>query len=91
MRLALIAAFTVVSACIPAQGTRPQIGGRPGDGGREITPGRTTQQSGLGSKKVSGKEDPNVLLAADVMRCTFSEAKFRETAIGESVLCAWSK
>ena len=90
MRLALIAGFAVVAACVPAQ-SRPELGGRPGDGGREMPTGMTTQPTGLGSKKVSGKEDPNVLLAADGMRCYVSEAKFRETAIGESVLCAWSK
>ena len=89
MRHALMAGFAVVSACVPP--TRPELGGRPGEGGREMPPGMTTQPTGLGSKKVSGKEDPNVLLAADGMRCYVSEAKFRETAIGESVLCAWSK
>ena len=90
MRSALIAGFAIVTACIPPQGA-PQIGGRPGDGGREMPPGMTTPQSGVASKKVSGKEEPNVLLAADRTRCTVSEDKYRETAIGESVLCAWSK
>jgi len=56
-----------------------------------MPPGVTTQQSGLASKKVSGKEEPNVLLAADRTRCTVSADKYRETAVGESVLCAWSK
>lgn len=91
MSVRLLVVIAVVAGCVPSQGTRPQIGGRPGDGGREMPTGMTAQQSGFSSKKVSGKEDPNVLLAADGMRCTVRADKYRETAIGESVLCAWSR
>lgn len=92
MRLALIVVLGVATACMPTRSnTRPDIGAMPGDGGRDMPVGTTAPRSELGSKKVNGKEDPNLLLAADRSRCTVSAAKYRETAIGESVLCAWIK
>jgi hypothetical protein len=51
----------------------------------------TTTRTGLSSKKVNGKEEPNVLLAADRTRCIVGADKFRETSIGESVMCAWTQ
>ena len=89
MKAALLVVLVIGTACIPSQNTRPQIGARPGDGGREMPPAMTAPRSGLTSKKVSGKEDPDVLFAADRTRCTVSVEKYREVSIGESVFCAW--
>jgi hypothetical protein len=90
MRLALLVAFSVATACVPTN-THPEIGGLPNDRGRSVPAGVTAPRSEVASKKVSGKEDPNVLIAADRTRCTVSADKYREVALGESVLCAWAK
>ena len=92
MRFTGVAILLVTTACVPAiltGRTRPQ---GPGDGGRELPPGVSAgTQAQWASKKVNGKEDPNVLIAADQMRCTVTVEKYREVALGESVFCAWAK
>jgi hypothetical protein len=90
MRAVLLLVAVVALAChkIPS---RPPIGGQPGEGGRELPPSIRTGESELSSRIVKGKEEPNILLADDRSRCRVSEKKYRETAIGEAVLCAWRK
>lgn len=88
--VALFVALSVTTACVTRPSTRPDIGGLPDDRGRAVPTGVTASRSDVASKKVSGKEDPNVLIAADRSRCTVSADKYREVAIGESVLCAWA-
>jgi hypothetical protein len=93
MKRALIVVLAMTAACIQRTTGRPQIGpAGPGEGGRDMPPAMTTTtRTGLSSKKVNGKEEPNVLLAADRTRCIVSAEKFRETSIGESVLCGWGQ
>jgi hypothetical protein len=91
MRALLIVVAMVAFGCRnpTLEGGRPPIGGRPGEGGRELPPGMRAGQSDLNSKIVKAKEDPNILVADDRTRCTVTEKRYRETTIGESVLCAW--
>jgi hypothetical protein len=44
---------------------------------------------GISRRPVSGKEAPGTLIARDGARCTVTEARFKEVAIGERVTCAW--
>jgi hypothetical protein len=58
-------------------------------------PGRSAavRQSGsmLGSKVVSGKDEPNKLIAADGSTCIVPTKQFGETVIGTSTICLWEK
>ena len=91
MRLTGVLLLLVTTACVPGILTRrpPQPG--PGDGGRELPAGVARSRAEWGTKKVTGKEDPNVLIAADQARCVVSAEKYREVSPGESVFCAWAK
>jgi len=92
MRGTLLVVALLVTACMPhVTKQSPPIGERPGDGGRELPTGLRAPRSEATSKKVSAKEEPNILVAADRSRCSVSEQKYRETSLGESVFCAWSK
>lgn len=93
MRGTLLVVALLVTACMPPHVTKqgPPIGDQPGGGDRELPTGLRAPRSEAASKKVSAKEEPNILVAADRSRCSVSEQKYRETSLGESVFCAWSK
>lgn len=40
-------------------------------------------------KRVSGKEEPATLIAADRSSCTVTPNRFRNTKVGDSALCDW--
>ena len=91
MRIVLIGVALAASACLP---NFTKTGRYPGaDGGRELPAGVSAREAPtqMGEKVVSDKVEPNTLIAADRMSCTVSEAKWRETVIGEKAFCAWKK
>jgi hypothetical protein len=58
---------------------------------------RTTKQAptavvGTGSsrKRVKAKEAPATLVADDNARCTVTEQRYRDTSVGDRVMCAWT-
>ena len=75
----------------------PQPMAIPGPGGRGGGPrqtGSSTDRVGpadirMDVKRVTGKDPPTTLIAADGTRCMVTEARFRETEIGANALCAW--
>lgn len=40
-------------------------------------------------KRVTGKEEPATLIAADRSQCTVTAERFRNTKIGDKALCDW--
>lgn len=91
MRVAILALAFAAMGCAPYQTLK-----RPGQGGgdREIPTGTSARGSGtsdVGRKAVYGKEDPATLVAQDGTRCAVTEKRYRETAIGEVVWCAWRR
>jgi hypothetical protein len=92
MRLTILAVAFAAMACAPYQTLK-----RPGAGGgdREIPTGTSSRGSGgsgqsdVGRKAVYGKEDPATFVAQDGSRCAVTEKRYRETALGEVVWCAW--
>ena len=69
---------------------RPGTAKMPGDE-------RTTKQAptavvGTGSskKRVKAKEAPATLVADDNARCTVTDKRFRDTSVGDAVMCAWT-
>lgn len=88
-------AVWVVLLCAAAaiNGCRRQEGFSIGDV-HPPTAGRAPRTAGpatpvVAQKKVSSKQEPATLIAFDGSRCVVNAPKFRETAIGESVWCAW--
>jgi hypothetical protein len=41
-------------------------------------------------KKVNGKEEPATLIAIDKSTCAVTADKFKDTRIGDMVICTWS-
>lgn len=87
MRLALLLAVVMATGCVS-----PQLRGSQGDDARELPPGMSASPAReMARKVVSAKEEPNTLIASDRSSCRVTEQKYRETALGERVWCAWSK
>ena len=94
LRLASVGFLLTMSACIswmwPNRGadTKPQ--GIPGGDGRTM-PGQGTmgREAGALWKTVRGKREPASLIADDKTECIVPESKWKETSIGEKVLCDW--
>lgn len=47
------------------------------------------EKPALEHKPVSGKTEPNLLIAKDGTVCTVSRDKFQKTIIGNSIWCLW--
>lgn len=90
MRVAILALAFAAMGC-----ARYQTVQKPGGGGAREMPTGTTSQgnrtSPLGRKAVYGKEDPATFIAQDGTRCSVTEKRYRETALGEIVWCAWRR
>lgn len=92
--VAAIGALLTMSACVgwlvPKRGPQPSGIGIPSGDGHAL-PGQARQgrESGAIRKSVRGKREPITLIADDKTECIVPEAKWRETSIGERVLCDW--
>lgn len=49
-----------------------------------------SQSNGLARKCIVDKVAPAYLVAADGSECTVTEKRFRETRVGDMVLCMWT-
>jgi len=65
-------------------------------GGRQVeeTPrptsqGRSTPERGIMPKRVTGKQEPNLLLADDGTSCAVTADRYRDVQIGKYAVCAW--
>jgi hypothetical protein len=88
--VALLALIVGAVACGPP--LQPlAIPGR--DGGPRQTGGASTGQKPrdvrMDAKRVAGKEPPTTLIADDGMRCVVTEARYRDTKIGDEAWCVW--
>jgi hypothetical protein len=90
--LSLVIVMTAsVTACSKTQSLgRPgiQVGGDRALPGAPV-PGAEGSSVAASRKSVSGKEPRTTLIALDGSRCQVTERRYRETAIGEKVWCAW--
>jgi hypothetical protein len=92
-----LAVVCALAAELLLVGCRPRPLALPGreDDPREL-PGREPNDTRAGVqdnvvtvKTVAGKEPPATLIAEDRSRCAVSERRYRETTVGERLLCAW--
>jgi hypothetical protein len=85
MRTAILVVAVSLVGCV-----RPEHPGITNVGGGSRVP-RTAgaTRAAISQKVVSGKEEPTTLIARDGSTCSVSAERFRETAIGEKVWCAW--
>src|SRR5688500_1452210 len=88
----LVACPVVAASCVLPGGQRVD----PAAGGRQVeeTPrpaaqGRSTPERGIIPKRVTGKQEPNLLLADDGTSCTVTADRYREVQIGKYAVCAW--
>jgi hypothetical protein len=94
-QLVAAAALLALSACVgwmPGRHGNSEPQGIPGGDGRTMPQQRGVKgrTSGVSSKVVNGKRAPVTLIADDKTECVVPESKFKETAIGEKVLCGWA-
>lgn len=86
--LVLVIAASATSACVsPLSQQKPTFGNDGGD--RTLPQGVSAKEASLTQKPVNGKEEPATLISADRMSCVVTAKKFRETALGDKVWCAW--
>ncbi|HMA23673.1 MAG TPA: hypothetical protein VKP00_06755 [Gemmatimonadaceae bacterium] len=43
----------------------------------------------MSRKRVAGKQEPATLIADDRSRCTVTAERFRDTKVGDNVICDW--
>lgn len=43
----------------------------------------------MARKRITGKEEPATLIAADHSQCTVTSERFRNTKVGDKALCDW--
>lgn len=81
----------ITAACLPGgQRVDPLAGGRQVDETpRPTQQGRSTPERGIIAKRVTGKQDPNLLLADDGTSCAVSAERYADTQIGKYAVCAW--
>lgn len=52
-------------------------------------PATATSNPNMSRKRVAGKEEPATLIADDRSRCTVTAERFRDTKVGDNVICDW--
>lgn len=89
MRRALLFLAIAASACALPHVSKQKPPFSDDGGDRELPQGMAVTEKGLSQKAVNGKEEPATLMSADRQSCIVTAKKFRETAIGDKVWCAW--
>jgi hypothetical protein len=88
-RLMVVGLLAVVTGCIPAwlipERARPETGRTIGSTARGHEPAPS-----LDRKRVSSKDPPQRVFAADGSSCVVTPERFREIEIGDAVLCVWT-
>lgn len=52
-------------------------------------PTTATSNPNMSRKRVARKEEPATLIADDRSRCTVTAERFRDTKVGDNVICDW--
>lgn len=52
-------------------------------------PATATSKPNATRKRVAAKEEPATLIAADRSECTVTAERFRNTKVGDAVICDW--
>lgn len=89
------AALFLIAACHRTQA--PRGGGVRGPGDPTATvlptpagqPMTATTKPNASRKRVEAKEEPATLIAADRSECTVTATRFRDTKVGDAVVCDW--
>jgi hypothetical protein len=87
----VLLAALAVSACVgimPKRASRPEIGGMT-DGRKLPASAVGSASAGITSKAVYSKREPITLVSRGQTECIVSEAKYRETNVGDKVRCEW--
>ena len=71
---------------LPSPSELQPAGSLPSVGSQSPT-GRTTATASR--KKVAEKEEPATLIANDKTRCTVTADRFKDTHVGDDVICDW--
>ena len=92
MKSLVLASLAFTMGCFPGRHLEPPVFGRGGDSPGVATPAGGRGDAGeLAQKEVAGREAPASLISIDGWTCLVTEKRFRETAIGERVWCAWRR
>jgi hypothetical protein len=87
-----IALALAAAGCVLPGGQRvdPLSGGQQVEATpRPMPEGRSTPERGIMPKRVTGKQEPNLLLADDGTSCTVTADRYREVQLGKYAVCAW--
>jgi hypothetical protein len=52
-------------------------------------PATATSSPNMSRKRVAAREEPATLIADDRSRCTVTAERFRDTKVGDNVICDW--
>lgn len=83
----VLAATLLLSGCIWTGWPLKQKPLQPPSGRPD--PQRATAVAGPGWKVVSGKREPNILIARDGTECTVQQQAWEDAAVGEKTFCFW--
>lgn len=93
----LLSLVTALGGCRSARRGTGTAGSDPsaGRGVMESLPGQRSAatpaaQVSASRKKVNGKEEPATLIAVDKSSCAVTADKFKDTKVGDMVICNWS-
>ncbi len=87
MRASFLVMLVLLTACRWHGMEHPPLGGRGGGG---ITASDSSSgKAALSDKTVNSKVEPRTLVATDGTRCVVTDARFRDTMVGEKVWCVW--
>lgn len=100
MRLHRVGTFIVIAATTSLACARTSTGTGPSGPASDpragvpgsVVPGQrasATSKPNASRKRVDAKEEPATLVAFDRTRCTVTEQRFRDTNVGDSVMCDW--
>jgi hypothetical protein len=89
--LQVAVALAAASCVLPGgQQVDPLSGGQQGETTpRPMPEGRSTPERGIMPKRVTGKQEPNLLLADDGTSCAVTADRYREVQLGKYAVCAW--
>ena len=93
--LVLVALAFTMGCFFPGRHLEPPVFGRGGESPGRATPAAPTggraDAGEVAQKEVGGREAPASLISIDGWTCLVTEKRFRETAVGERVWCAWRR
>lgn len=86
--LPLAVAF-VAASCIIPRGQADPLGGTRDETSPGTPKGGSMPDRGIMPKRVTYKQEPNILHAKDGTSCTVTPDRYRKVKIGKYEVCAW--